>query len=185
LFHRTSSFKAHDFDPLLKFMNLESIIIETECSTEDLDDSFLETMASWLPNLHHLSLTNGWGSSRPSQCTLRGILHLVEHCPHLISMKIIFQASAEIGWNGRPGGGVVNENMEELEVGKSPITDPHAVASFLSNVCPNLTSIVAWDDDVDLDDPVEVESRRRWGETIQLFKGFVRNKRRYDREGKC
>jgi hypothetical protein len=87
-------------------------------------------------------------------------------------MEIIFQASTEIGWNGRPGGGVVNENMKELKVGKSTITDPHAVASFLSSVCPNLTSIVAWND-FDRDDPIEVESRRRWGETIQLFEGLV------------
>jgi hypothetical protein len=161
---------ARDFEPLTKFTNLERISIETECSVENFDDSFLETM-TW-PTLHHLTVTNCWSTSPPSQCTLRGILHLALHCPDLTSLGIAFQASAEISWNGRPGDGVVNEHLQELDVGRSPITDPRAVASFLSDIFPRLKSIVAWDN-LDLDNPTEVESRERWMETFQLFESFV------------
>lgn len=117
-------------------------------------------MANCWPKLPQITLTNGTGYISPSQCTLRGILHLVERCPELISLKIIFQASAEISWNGRPEDGVVNANVEELNVGSSPITDPHAVASFLPNVWLGLASIMAWDS-FDPENPVEVENRER------------------------
>jgi hypothetical protein len=112
-----------------------------------------------------------WGSNRPSKCTLRGILQLAKRCPYLCSLGITFQASAMINWNGRPGGGVVNEAFEWLDVGQSPITDPRAVASFLSDIFPRLT-ITAWEN-VDLDDPSEVENRNRWQETSRLFQSFV------------
>ncbi|KIM84932.1 hypothetical protein PILCRDRAFT_87278 [Piloderma croceum F 1598] len=165
-----SLLNARDFEPLTKFTNLECISIETECTVENFDDSFLETLA-WT-KLHHLAFTNCWSTSPPSQCTLRGILHLALHCPDLTSLSIPFQASAEISWNGRPGGGVVNEHLQELDVGQSPITDPRAVASFLSDIFPRLKCIVAWDN-FDPDNPTEVANRKRWMEMIQLFESFV------------
>src|SRR5258708_6664184 len=82
----------------------------------------------------HLALGKSWDGHSPSQCTLRGILHLVRGCPNLTSLAIVFQASAEIPWNGRPGGGVVSQHMHELAVGQSPISNPRAVASFLSDI---------------------------------------------------
>ena len=163
---------AHDFEPLLKFTHMESIAIETECSIANFDDELLKAMATSWPNLRHLCLTNGWGESFPSRCTLRGILHLGQHCPNLMSLRIVFQASAEICWNGRPGGGVVNERLETLEVVQSPIADPRPVASFLSDVFPRLTSIVAWDN-LNPEDPTEVGNRKRWQEAIQLYDDFV------------
>jgi hypothetical protein len=163
---------AHDFEPLMKFTNMESISIETECSIADFDDETLEAMATSWPNLRHLYLTNSWGESFPSRCTLRGLLRLGKHCPNLMTLRIVFQASAEVCWNGRPGGGVVNEHMEELEVVQSPITDPRAVASFLSDIFPRLTSIVAWDN-YNPEDLAEVGNRKRWQETIQLYGAFV------------
>lgn len=164
--------RAHDFDALMKFKSLESITIETDCSTEDLDDSLLETMANSWPNLVHLALTNCWSKNPPSQCTLRGILHLVRSCPNLLSLAIAFQASTETSWNGRPGGGVVNEHMKELVVGRSPMTDPHALASFLSDVFPNLISIIAWDN-YNPDVPIEVRNWNLWQETVQLVQSSV------------
>jgi hypothetical protein len=162
---------AHDLEPLLKVTHMESISIETECSIANFDDELLKAMATSWPNLRHLCLTNGW-ESFPSRCTLRGILHLGQHCPNLMFLRIVFQASAEICWNGRPGGGVVNEHMEALEVVQSPIADPRAVASFLSDVFPRLTSIVAWDN-FNPEDPTEVENRKRWQEAILLYDDFV------------
>ena len=163
---------AQDFEPLLKFMHMESIYIETQCSITNFDDELLKAMAMSWPNLHRLCLTNGWGESFPSRCTLHGILHLGQHCPNLLFLRIGFQASAEICWNGRPGGGVVNEYMETLEVVQSPIADPRAVASFLSDVFPRLTSIDAWDN-FNPNDLTEVEYQKRWQEAIQLYHVFV------------
>jgi len=157
---------------LMKFPNLECISLETECSIVGFDDNLLEAMAMSWPKLHHLRLTNGLGNSLPSRCTLHGMLLLVQHCPNLMTLRIVFQSSAEIGWNGRPGGGIVNEHVHELEVGESPISDPRAVASFLSDIFPNLTSIMAWDN-FDPDDVMQVQNRERWQEAIELFHSFV------------
>ena len=151
---------------------MESITIETECSIANFDDELLKAMATSWPNLRHLCLTNGWGESFPSRCTLRGILHLGQHCPNLMSLRIVFQASVEICWIGRPGGGVVNESLETLEVVRSPIADPRSVASFLSDVFPRLTSIVAWDY-LNPEDLTEVGNRERWQEAIQLYDDSV------------
>jgi hypothetical protein len=166
--------KVHDLNPLSKLTNLECISIETECSTEELDDTFLVTMANCWPKLRQIALTGGWAHCSPSQCTLRGISYLVGNCPNLTSLGIAFQASAETSWGGRPGGGVVNANMNELDVRKSPISHPRAVATFLSNVCPGLTHISAWED-FDSDDPIEADNWRRWQKTIRLFNRFVEN----------
>ena len=166
--------KPHDFDSLLKFTNLESILIQTECTAQYIDDATLEAMAQSWPKLRDLAFNAPWSSGNrwPSQCTLRGILHLVKHCPNLASLRIPFNASAEISWNGRPGGGVVCEQMGDLDVGYSPITDPRAVASFLSDVFPKLQSITTWDH-FDADDPAEVELQHLWQETNRLFESFV------------
>jgi len=97
----------------------------------------------------------------------------------LTSLTIVFQASAEIHWNGRPGGGVVNSHMDELAVGNLPITDPRAVASFLSDVFPCLTSIVAWDN-FDPDALIKVGNWNLWKAAIQLYESFmaIRNEER-------
>ena len=163
---------AHDLEPLLKVTHMESIFIETKCSIANFDDELLKAMATSWPNLRHLCLTTRCRRSFPSRCTLRGILYLGQHCPNLTFLRIVFQASAEICWNGRPGGGVVNEHMKALEVVQSPIADPRAVASFLSDVFPSLTSIVAWQN-CNPEDPTAVENRKRWQEAICLYHDFV------------
>ena len=170
--HSAPHLDAHDFQPLMKFRNLKSLLIETECSISDLDDELLEAMGTSWPKLNHLWLTNGWGESSASQCTLRGILYLGQHCPDLTSLRIVFQASAKISWNGRPSGGVVNEHLACLEVARSPITDPCAVASFLSDVFPRLTSIVGWPSSND-SNPIELQYSKRWQETVRLYHAFV------------
>ena len=151
---------------------MESIFIETKCSIANFDDELLKAMATSWPNLRHLCLTNRRRKTFPSRCTLCGILYLGQHCPNLTFLRISFQASAEICWNGRPGGGVVNERLETLEVLQSPIADPRAVASFLSDVFPSLTSIVAWRN-CNHEDPTAVENRKRWQEAICLYHDFV------------
>lgn len=164
--------RAHDFDPLSKLTNLEDLSIETECSIEELDDTFLVTMANCWPRLCTISFTGGWASHSSSQCTLRGISYLIGSCPYLWSLGIAFNASAEINWDGWPGGGLVNLNMKHLEVGRSPISDPRTVATFLSNVCPGLTTIFSWEY-FGSEDPMEAENWRRWQKTICLVQRFV------------
>ena len=62
--------------------------------------------------------------------------------------------------------------MLTLEVGQSPISNPRAVASFLSDIFPTLTSITAWDN-FDPDNQNEVENWNKWRETAELFHHFV------------
>jgi hypothetical protein len=169
--HSPPLLDAHSLNPLLKFSNLESLVIETEGSIAAFDDNHLEVMATSWPKLRQLWLTPSSGNTSPSQCTLRGILALARHCPNLMSLGIVFQASADISWNGRPGGGIIS-HMHSLEVGRSPISDPHVVASFLSDIFPGLESIVAWEN-YDPDDQIETKNYDQWKETVQLFHSYV------------
>jgi hypothetical protein len=63
-----------DLASLMKFPNLECISLETECSIVGFDDNLLEAMAMSWRKLRHLRLTNGFGNSLPSRCTLHNIL---------------------------------------------------------------------------------------------------------------
>jgi hypothetical protein len=166
-----------DLKPLLQFNNLEFVEIEINCSPEHLSDSFVDSMTiAWprLTRLHigHLGLEFAPSSS---QCTLEGILLLAKRCPKLQFLTFPFLASAEITWNDRPGDGVVNESLERLDVGRSPIEDPHMVASFLSDVFPNLICFDAWDG-YGLRNDQQVRYHKLWEEAITLYERFKGNR---------
>lgn len=83
-------------------------------------------------------------------------------------------ASTEISWNGRHGGGPVNQNLKVFDVGRSPIDDVGMVASLLSDIFPNLVKIWVWGDsesDVWVDDESDDEGENydRWQEAIEQY----------------
>jgi hypothetical protein len=64
---------------------------------------------------------------------------------------------------------VVHECMEELDVLRSPIVDPDMVASFLSDVFPNLDSFDSWQYMEDRDDAGDVRYGKLWQKAIRLY----------------
>lgn len=165
--------EASDFEPLLPFTNLDLLQLQIASSPQNLSDNHLERMAKAWPRLVGLHLASSGFRINPSQCTLHGILLLAKQCPSLRALTIPFILSAPISWNGRPGEGIVNQCMEELDVGRSPIIDPVTVASLLSDIFPNLKLIQAWDD-LDFDVPEEVQYSDKWMETIRLYHQFAK-----------
>jgi hypothetical protein len=159
-----------DFDPLLQFSNIEDPDIRLALLPERLSDSLLEAMSVAWPRLRYLHF-NPVCEHAPSQCTFHGILSLLRGCPRMCALAISFMASTQISWNGRPGDGVVGEHMESLDVWVSPIVDPSMVAMILSDICPNLHSIEAWD--TSLDAPEDNHHRKLWQQAIELYAQFV------------
>jgi hypothetical protein len=165
-----------DFDPLLKFTNLTIFHLHLYSSLEHLTDNLLEAISIAWPQLKSFDIASLGAPIGVSQCTFHGILLLMERCPNLYELTLPFMASTPIAYNGRPGGGVVNGNMVTLDVLRSPIDDPCMVASILSDVCPNLKDISAWDGNYgpwEGDDWWERNHdnphKKRWDEAIKLY----------------
>jgi hypothetical protein len=163
----------NEFEPLLQFMNLEVLYFETESSLECLSDDTLEAMSRAWPRLKALHFQSDFGA-KPSQSTLNGFLFLVQRCPNLRSIILPFTASTKVSWKGRPGGGAVSLHMELLDVRRSPIADPGMVASFLSDIFPNLKTITAWSDYAEVIDEADFRYREQWKKAIELYGHFVK-----------
>jgi hypothetical protein len=72
----------------------------------------------------------------------------------------------------RPGNGICHETLTTLCVGYSPITNPQAVASVLSDVFPNLSSIDAWEG-YGNEDQEHVDMCSSWVKMQELYASFV------------
>lgn len=167
----SNQYRDHDFESLMQFRNLQYLNLTNEFSMELLSDNLLEAMAISWPHLRGLHLGQEvW--QEPSECTLSGILHLARRCSHLRALAIVFMASAEMAWNGRPGDGVICSSLEYFHVGPSPITNPRAVASFLSDVFPNIKQIGLCEY-IDPDDEAQVGYLNNWRIAVEKYKDFV------------
>ncbi len=134
------SIEGHTLKPLLHCPNVERISIGLHYNLEAIDNSFMENMALAWPRLHYVSFF----PYPRSHCSfdLEGLLHLARHCPALEAVSVPFNVTlpTSLMHSGeRPGNGVRNESMINLWVFGSPIGDPPTVATFLSDVFPNMT----------------------------------------------
>ncbi|KAJ7671224.1 hypothetical protein B0H17DRAFT_1209079 [Mycena rosella] len=146
---------SHDFiDALERMLTTESIqpllscpnLVELSVGTAygiDLDDAFLKQLALALPRLQKLDLSPGCQSARyVPQVTLGGLVPLAQHCPNLAVLAIVMNATDVDPYaKEKPGGGISNTSLTDLDVVESPISFPAAVASFLSAIFPNLRLI--------------------------------------------
>jgi hypothetical protein len=157
---------------------MENLSISIHYGYEAINNSLMEAMALAWPYLRQISL-------RPhvrghSSIDLGGLLHLAQHCPALESVTLGFDVSLPtdlMGPGKRPGAGIRNESMTCLWVDHSRVTNPPAVAAFLSDVFPNLTldhgwhlpGELGWDSSDDEDDPNLIEMCKRWKELDDLL----------------
>ncbi|KAJ7762498.1 hypothetical protein B0H16DRAFT_1213726, partial [Mycena metata] len=76
------------------------------------------------------------------QVTLAGLIPLAQHCPDLVSLALVMNATVtDPHSKEKPGGGITNAALTDLEVVESPLSSPGAVASFLSAIFPNLRRV--------------------------------------------
>jgi hypothetical protein len=139
------------------------------------DDALIQDMANAFPRLRILDLGTTYGSGGRTNVTLAGLVRLVQHCPALQSLGIVIDTSntdllpvSDIkAWEG-----VSNLKVETMHVGDSRISDPAAVASFLSNIFPNLDTI---DTQYYFDDRSTANEKERykrlWKDTAFLVEG--------------
>ncbi|KAJ7121986.1 hypothetical protein C8R43DRAFT_1032749 [Mycena crocata] len=128
---------------LLSFANLTEISIIAGYGI-DLDDTFLAKMATSWPRLQKLDLSPRCQPARyVPQITLAGLIPLAQHCPQLASLALVLDGTAVADPHAKekPGGGVSNRSLVELQVVESPLSSPGAVASFLSAIFPNLQRV--------------------------------------------
>ncbi|KIM73521.1 hypothetical protein PILCRDRAFT_15175 [Piloderma croceum F 1598] len=138
------------------FANLEVLCISIAVSFDEIDDTLIRDMA--------------W-----SKVTVYGLLPLA-NCPLLTSLTIYVNATIPpSNVILRPDGGFYNGALLYLAVGYSPIGDSVAVASFLSNIFPNLKDIEAWDSIHGFDPyPLEEGSAPMlWEQMLSFYQPFV------------
>jgi hypothetical protein len=166
--------EPHTFHPLFTARNLEIVVIDVAVSFEKVDNSLIQAMASAWPRLRQLILRSSATLRPPSKVTIEGLLPLAG-CGRLESVAMILDGKApDTTSTQRPDNGASNLSLSILEVGHSLIDDPHAAASFLSDVFPRLI-IIAWPsfNGTEEDDPEGWEMSIRWDEAVGLYHSFV------------
>ncbi|KAJ6616656.1 hypothetical protein B0H10DRAFT_2390028 [Mycena sp. CBHHK59/15] len=114
---------ADSLKPLLSFTNMVWLKFEAAHGI-DLDDSMLRQMALAWPQLQSLHLSPRLQSAAYiPQITLSGLIPLAQHCPRLASLAIMLNAivTTDPYSTEKPGGGIRNTALVELDVGESPL----------------------------------------------------------------
>lgn len=133
-----------DLHPLCIFQHMMHVHLQTH--TLRLDDEDLRVLVMAWPNLQSLFLT-GTHREGLEHLTLYSLIHLVTYCPALEDCTIEFDATGEVqlDYHQLPGSGHRNPLIEMLDVGRSCIQDPRAVALFLTDIFPNLETVQTTD----------------------------------------
>ncbi|KAJ7202458.1 hypothetical protein B0H12DRAFT_1162647 [Mycena haematopus] len=144
------------------FANLTEIILRPPAGF-DIDDPMAWDIARAWPRVHSLFLVAATELRHPSSMSLRGLSAFAKHCPELTYLGVTFDASTIPP--PTPELIVSQMSLDSLDVSISPITDPPAVASFMSALFPNLATIYVhtgslWEDVTE--DDVDFAAYRRY-----------------------
>ncbi|KZT26008.1 hypothetical protein NEOLEDRAFT_1177833 [Neolentinus lepideus HHB14362 ss-1] len=126
---------------LIPFANLRTLDITLRCAVL-LDNAILQELAASWPHLQQLNIGVQSGSTEEPQVTSSGLLALLNLCPDLDYLGLVFDArTLHHGTHGRPGAGVCNDKITTIHVGNSLIRDPFDVAEFMSDILPSVREI--------------------------------------------
>ncbi|KAJ7762537.1 hypothetical protein B0H16DRAFT_1718986 [Mycena metata] len=145
--HFELMFPTECMQPLLSCTNLTEVAVLPGHGIH-LDDAFLKLMALAWPQLQKLDLSPRCQSAHyVPQVTLAGLIPLAQHCRDLVSLALVMNATVtDPHSKEKPGGGITNTALTDLEVVESPLSSPGAVASFLSAIFPNLRRVATRDE---------------------------------------
>ncbi|KIJ63280.1 hypothetical protein HYDPIDRAFT_29539 [Hydnomerulius pinastri MD-312] len=168
------SFSLTGIAPLLSCHKLQELVFYGTCCSV-IDNSDMERMAKSWPELTvlHLGVDHPWRD--PPKLTLSGLCSLLEHCPLLSRLGVVFVAQVSGPFTSAPPKKrMVNERITCLDVGTSPIEEPLKVAAFLSAILPNLKLFEYFPLPVHGDvDPVHPVYRKRWKLAQENYELFV------------
>jgi hypothetical protein len=158
---------------LFAFANLEVLRIKTFTSFAKVDNALIKDMALAWPGLKSLEIRHSPTSRHSTSVTIHGLLPLAS-CSSLKQLSINIDPTTQDALPQlRQGQGNTSLCLVDLALGKPPIGNPYAVASFLSDVFP-LANIHAKssadDDDYDYED----ESIKCWTQVKYLFDQSVK-----------
>ncbi|KAI6112726.1 hypothetical protein F5141DRAFT_739378 [Pisolithus sp. B1] len=131
--------------PYLSLHNLKvlDITLASRSYSPQLTDDDLAHMAqSWplLKELHLKTYTCGW--VLPTGLSLGGLVALIQHCPGIEGISLVFNAMEIPGAVYQPDGNLVqNTKIRSLQVGNSPISSPENVATYLRLLMPGLLTV--------------------------------------------
>lgn len=132
-------------EPLLALPELTSVTVGG-FEHYAIDDYALLAIATAWPHLHQLSLVPHKLKDPPKPLsTLAGLVAFAQNCPKLCSLGLALDTNPHhlptYFTDMRPGLGMRQRKLVKLEVGRSPIEDPLAIAAFLSDLFPKLHEI--------------------------------------------
>lgn len=139
------TFTLGDFIPLTCFESLGRIDIDINHSIH-LDDDDLRSLVSAWPHLYSFSLNDTAGWRTKSGITQIGLITMLDCCPELQKLCIALNTDAFIEVPSDREG-IENTAIRTIGLADSLIEAcaTVAVAAFLSDIFPNLTTIIAWD----------------------------------------
>jgi hypothetical protein len=175
--------------PLLQCRNLEDINIHISYGHAAIDNSLLKEMALAWPCLRYLFLFScHYGHLWHAKADLRGLICLAQNCHSLESVGLQFDVSLPPGPTAiYPDKAIRCEWLTKLDVARSQVTNPLAVATFLTDVFPNLTIIdheyyirstppgtsirSDFEDELDEEErsPEYIEMAKRWKDVVQIL----------------
>ncbi|KAF8990856.1 hypothetical protein BDQ17DRAFT_1433463 [Cyathus striatus] len=167
--------------PLLVFHNLQKLDIDLHHGLYICDSTSTEEMAaSWTKIKHlYLNLAYGCRSQWKSTITLDDLLPFAVHCPDLEHLAISIDATSppEIG-KLKPGNGVAQTSLIELQIGDSPAAGvPACIAAFLSSVFPSLVYIVTMESreetEAEWRDDATNHIEKIWEDAMNLLGSFA------------
>ncbi|KIK77602.1 hypothetical protein PAXRUDRAFT_166327 [Paxillus rubicundulus Ve08.2h10] len=164
-----NTFDVQCLPVLFEFQSLSELKLASYW-TLDLDDGWMSSIASSLPNLQVLDLGTESGcdlSHTVLKVTMRGVVSLIDGLPRLRALGLVFDATLEALPAAHDYWGVWNSNITILRVGTSPINAPTEVASRLLSLFPSLKQVeMSGLDDV----------RYKWERVSELLQTYSRVK---------
>ncbi|KAJ6550863.1 hypothetical protein DFH09DRAFT_988706 [Mycena vulgaris] len=150
--------------PLFRFWNLTRIVLRTPVGF-GIDDTTAWDIARAWPNLQSLTLDAASELHHTPTMTLAGLRAFATHCKVLSDLNISFDASTVPPFDNSPGTRISQLQLRFLGVAASPISEPPAVARFISGLFPRLMTISTvrewrWDFYTGFDDDDEMAAAR-------------------------
>ncbi|KAJ7100558.1 hypothetical protein C8R43DRAFT_846606, partial [Mycena crocata] len=128
---------GHALSQLFCFVNLTNVILKPPVGF-DIDDATAWDMARAWPRLDSLVLETATDFSHPPSMSLAGLRAFAKHCPKLTSLTIAVDASSVPAFDDSPETRISQLGLRILDVSTSPISDPPAIARFMSALFPAL-----------------------------------------------
>ncbi|KAK6978028.1 hypothetical protein R3P38DRAFT_502271 [Favolaschia claudopus] len=141
-----------------------------------LDDNALNELTLSWPNMAYLVFEKSCGTSATPSLTLKSLRILARNCPQIWGTHFDIDATEVPPAHDTR---IVGNKVTSIGINSSPISEPAAVARYLSSLFPNLEAIFTRADefeiedrDMDLLDSEDVERDRIWEKVRRLLPEF-------------